>query len=140
MHSSMIPVVESATVVVTGVVGLSGTSGEEVVSDVEVLAGAVVRVAEVVEVLAGAVVRVAEVVDLLAGAVVRTAAVVCADVLSEGAAETVAGADICGAVSATVSAAVVCVAAAAVWLPDDVSVPVMILLCGAAGFFGGFIT
>lgn len=122
----MIPVVESATVVVTGVVGLAGTSGEEVVSAVEVLAGAVVRVAEVV--------------DLLAGAVVRTAAVVCADVLSEGAAETVAGADICGAVSATVSVAVVCVAAAAVWLPDDVSVPVMILLCGAAGFFGGFIT
>ena len=122
----MIPVVESATVVVTGVVVLAGTSGEEVVSDVEVLAGAVVRVAEVV--------------DLLAGAVVRTAAVVCAAVLSEGAAETVAGADICGAVSATVSAAVVCVAAAAVWLPDDVSVPVMILLCGAAGFFGGFIT
>ena len=108
----MIPVVESATVVVTGVVVLAGTSGEEVVSDVEDLAGAVVR----------------------------TAAVVCADVLSEGAAETVAGADICGAVSATVSAAVVCVAAAAVWLPDDVSVPVMILLCGAAGFFGGFIT
>ena len=126
MHSSMIPVVESATVVVTGVVGLAGTSGEEVVSDVEDPAGGVVRVAEVVEVLAGA--------------VVRTAAVVCADVLSEGAAETVAGADICGAVSATVSAAVVCVAAAAVWLPDDVSVPVMILLCGAAGFFGGFIT
>ena len=126
MHSSMIPVVESATVVVTGVVGLAGTSGEEVVSDVEAPAGGVVRVAEVVEVLAGA--------------VVRTAAVVCADVLSEGAAETVAGADICGAVSATVSAAVVCVAAAAVWLPDDVSVPVMILLCGAAGFFGGFIT
>ena len=122
----MISVVESATVVVTGVVVLAGTSGEEVVSDVEVLAGAVVRVAEVV--------------DLLAGAVVRTAAVVCADVLSEGAAETVAGADICGAVSATVSAAAVCVAAAAVWLPDDVSVPVMILLCGAAGFFGGFIT
>lgn len=122
----MISVVESATVVVTGVVVLAGTSGEEVVSDVEVLAGAVVRVAEVVEVLAGA--------------VVRTAAVVCADVLSEGAAETVEGADICGAVSATVSAAVVCVAAAAVWLPDDVSVPVMILFCGAAGFFGGFIT
>lgn len=122
----MIPVVESATVVVTGVVVLAGTSGEEVVSDVEVLAGAVVRAAEVV--------------DLLAGAVVRTAAVVCADVLSEGAAETVSGADICGAVSATVSAAVVCVAAAAVWLPDDVSVSVMILLCGAAGFFGGFIT
>ena len=122
----MISVVESATVVVTGVVVLAGTSGEEVVSDVEVLAGAVVRVAEVVEVLAGA--------------VVRMAAVVCADVLSEGAAETVAGADICGAVSATVSAAVVCVAAAAVWLPDDVSVPVMILLCGGTGLFGGFIT
>ena len=47
VHSSMIPVVESATVVVTGVVGLTGMAEEEVVSAVEVLAVDVVRTAVV---------------------------------------------------------------------------------------------